>query len=185
MQVDAPYVLPVQHMHQNNKFFKPLEFERRVSANDLLKQKQNEAKEKKKQEKIRKNMEKRQNLLKDKAIKLSYNQKEELFDCLIEYRKVLMPQMQNCRMQIEIALGTKNFNSLNYWKGELKNLQEVYARFQKQAVDIKMEVNDSNHNSNTIDLHSMTVDEALIALENKINGIVSFEYVDKKYFIKF
>jgi hypothetical protein len=195
MQIEHPSTFSNHQSHQNKqnrnfiladnaKYLTSLSSDKRASAREVLKQKQNEAKEKRKQEKIMKKMKQRQNLLKDKGIKMNKNEKDQLFGYLIEYKQVLTPQMDNCNIQIHLAMRNRNHNLVIYWRDELKKLQDCYAQFQQQSVAIKTEINDSNTNANTIDLHTMTLDEAVIALKNKISRIVSSNISNKIYYIK-
>mmetsp|Transcript_14181 Transcript_14181/g.12517 ORF Transcript_14181/g.12517 Transcript_14181/m.12517 type:complete len:102 (+) Transcript_14181:137-442(+) len=46
-----------------------------------------------------------------------------------------------------------------------------YKQFEAQAIEIKQEVNCTEDHKGILDLHIMTVDEAIVALEAKLNEI--------------
>ena len=84
-----------------------------------------------------------------------------------------MPMIRECKSEIREAIKYKDQSAYEYWQEKLEKYNEAYKQHQLQAIEIKFEINDSNSNENTIDLHSLTKDEALILLQNKISEKVS------------
>lgn len=161
-----------------------------ISAKDRVIQKRRERKQRRKQERKRQKLLNRENeinkqLEKKKKIKLSNKEKDDLFFvckwlvgvmlcCLVnEYCQVIMPMIREWKDELRQAIRYRDQKACEYWQERLEKFNEAYKQHQQQAIDIKSEINESNSNNNTIDLHSLTKDEALILLQTKVAEKVS------------
>ena len=58
-------------------------------------------------------------------------------------------------------------------RAEAEKLFNVYKQFEKQAIEIKKEANGTDNKRGSLDLHIMSVEEAITALDDKIKESVS------------
>ena len=91
-----------------------------------------------------------------------------------EYRAVFEPKIKECIDMIKKWKLAGNKQLEQEWSIELKKNSEYFKLARKQAIEIKKEANASVDGTNIIDLHSMTLDEAMIALDDKIKEAVRF-----------
>ena len=104
---------------------------------------------------------------------MTQKEKDELFNSLREFRVVLEPEMNKIVVKIRTAVAARNPQEEEYWRSELKKLQDYYLLCQKQSISIKLQANQSKSEGHILDLHCLTVDESLIALKEKISECVS------------
>ncbi|CAI2367135.1 unnamed protein product [Moneuplotes crassus] len=104
---------------------------------------------------------------------LNNTEKDQLFSCLKEFRTVLDPQISKIQCHILTCQKSKDLAGQAYWETELGKLRKYYEMYKKQSIDIKMEANNSKEEGHVLDLHVMTVDEAVDALKDKIEECVA------------
>ena len=96
------------------------------------------------------------------------DQCDGLYKMLNDYNVVLRPEIRYWKYKLNRALKYKKFKAITYWKNRLKELQDTYMLYQKQAIEIKTEANLTDLDKNKLDLHSMTLSEALFAVKSYI-----------------
>lgn len=139
------------------------------SGQEIMNKKKRETIAKQKQARANARIEKKKKKLAKKLNKknrLTMQEKDDLFLCLHEYYQVLIPEINQCKIQLNLARRMKDMNAFNHWNTELEKLNTAYKLFQQQSIEIKKEANESD--MNTIDLHAMIRDEAMVALHSKI-----------------
>ena len=142
----------------------------RIQINDEV-SKQVHHKESRKARKRRKQQEAKRSIKdfrkKEEKVNVS-QQNSELFTLLQEYSNVIRPEIRFCKYKLRKALKYKNAKASCFYKEKIRELQEVFMMYQKQAVEIKLESNSTDLERNTIDLHSLTLFEALLIVKEFI-----------------
>ncbi|CAI2367523.1 unnamed protein product [Moneuplotes crassus] len=134
-----------------------------LSAEEIVNQKKRQRKLKKSQNKIN-------DAIANNSPNQSLKDRDELFKCLRHFRDELKPEIYQAAWNIKQCHINRDFKSKKYWQKELKKLQIVYEQYRRQAIEIKIEANCSKEEGHILDLHSLTVDEALIALDQKLQS---------------
>ena len=101
-------------------------------------------------------------------VNLSNQDKDALFQSMNEYKIVLLPQLEEWREKLFEAQNSKNEEDIIKWESKYNELQNQYSQHQVQAARVKIESNKTNLSKNWVDLHGLTLEESILALNNAI-----------------